>query len=415
MLQTELFTKTRKEAPKDEVARNAELLIRAGYIHKEIAGVYSILPLGLRVLRNIENIVREEMDAIGGQEISLTALQDSEPWKKTKLWDDKIVDNWFKTRLKNDTELGLAYTHESAIANLMKDYISSYRDLPSYPYQFQVKFRNELRAKSGIFRGREFLMKDMYSFSSTQEELDHFYEKAITAYKKIFERLGIGGITYMTLASGEKFGTKFSHEFQTVTSAGEDVIYIHKEKGIAINKEVLNDETLQTLGINRSELVEEKSIEVGNIYKLGTFYSEPLGLSYKNAVGELKPVIMGSYGIGITRLIGVLAEILSDNNGLIWPKNVAPFDAHLIPLFGSTDSSEKIRTEADKIYKRLESTGQQVLIDNREAAPGIKFSDADLIGIPRRIVISDKTLAQDSVEVKERTETSGRLVKIKDL
>lgn len=412
MLQSALFTKTRKEAPKDEVSRNASLLIRAGFIHKEMSGVYSFLPLGNRVLRKIENIIRQEMDAIGGQEVSLTALQDKSPWLKTGLWDDEVVDIWFKTKLKNNTEVGLAYSHEPAIATLMKDYVNSYRDLPCYPYQFQVKFRNEMRAKSGIFRGREFLMKDLYSFNATQEDLDIFYEKAIVAYKNIFKRLGIGDVTYLTTASGGIFGTKYSHEFQTLTSVGEDLIYLHEEKNIAVNKEVLNDETLTMLGVRREDLVEKKSIEIGNIYKLGTFYSKPLELNYKNDKGELVPVIMGCYGIGMTRLLGVLAELLSDDAGLVWPEAVAPYDVHLIPLY---DKSDKVKLELENIYKTLTESGLEVLVDDRDVAPGVKFSDSDLIGIPKRIIVSEKTIAQDSVEVKNRKDTESIMVKIKDL
>lgn len=396
MKQSHLFTKTRKEAPKDEVSKNAELLIRAGFIHKEMAGVYAFLPLGLRVLKKIEQIIREEMNAIGGQEIELTTLQSKDVWEKTGRWDDKVVDNWFKTKLKNDTEIGLAYTHEAALAQVMKDYVTSYRDLPSYVYQFQIKFRNELRAKSGIFRGREFLMKDLYSFNRTTEELDAFYEKAIKAYEVIFNRVGLAERTYLTVASGGSFGTKYSHEFQTLTAAGEDLIYIDKSKKIAVNKEVLNDETLSSLGIKREDLVEEKAVEVGNIYKLGSFYSAPLELTYKTESGESLPVIMGSYGIGVSRLMGVITEVFADENGLVWPKEVAPFQIHLISL------GEKAQVEAEKLYNDLTKKGIEVLFDDRDLRPGEKFADSDLIGIPTRVVISEKTMAEDILEVKNR-------------
>jgi prolyl-tRNA synthetase len=407
MKQSQLFTRTRKDAPKDEVSKNAQLLIRAGFIHKEMAGVYSFLPLGLRVLENITSIIREEMNAIGGQEVALTALQNPELWKKTDRWDDRKVDNWFKTELKAGGELGLAFTHEEAIANLMKDYISSYRDLPSYPYQFQVKFRNELRAKSGIFRGREFLMKDLYSFNRNQEELDAFYDSAIAGYRAIFKRLDIGDRTFLTLASGGSFGVKFSHEFQTLTSAGEDTIYIHKGKNIAINKEVYNDETLKELGVTKKELVEEKSIEVGNIYKLGTFYSIPLELNYKDESGESKPVIMGSYGIGLTRLMGTVVEVLSDDKGIVWPREIAPFLVHLTPIF---DKDGKVKPAADALYADLTAKGITVLYDDRDARPGEKFADSDLIGIPTRIVMSEKTMAENVLEVKDRA--TGEVKKI---
>ena len=271
MRQSNLFTKTRREAPRDELSKNAQLLIRAGYVHKEMAGVYDYLPLGLRVIDNIRSIIREEMEAIGGQEVSLSALQDPELWKMTDRWDDEKVDVWFKTKLKNDTELGLGCTHEEPMARMMRDHVASYRDLPRYTFQFQTKFRNELRSKSGIMRGREFLMKDMYSFSKTEAELDTFYDKTIEAYKNVFNRTGIGDRTFLTFASGGMF-SKFSHEFQTICEAGEDLVYIDDEKGIAINEEVMQDEILAGLGVSRGSLREAKSIEVGNIFKFGSLF-----------------------------------------------------------------------------------------------------------------------------------------------
>ncbi len=402
MRQTTLFTKTRREAPKDEVAKNAQLLIRGGYIHKEMAGVYAYMPLGLRVLKNIEQIIREEMNAIGGQEMELTALQEKNVWEKTGRWDDAVVDNWFKTKLKNDTEIGLAYTHEPAIANVMKDYITSYRDLPSYPYQFQTKFRNEKRAKSGIFRGREFLMKDLYSFSKSQEELDAFYEQSIVAYRRIFDRVGLGEKTFLTVASGGTFGTAYSHEFQTLTDAGEDTIYIHKEKKIAINDEVYNEETMKMLGVSKDELVQDKSVEVGNIYKLGTFYSEPLDLKFTTSSGDQQPVIMGSYGIGLGRVMGTIVEVLSDEKGIIWPSAVAPFKAHLIQV----STSEESTARAEDAYAKLSAAIGEVLYDDRDARAGEKFADADLMGMPYQILIGDKNQKDANgewlCEVKDR-------------
>ena len=304
MRQSQLFTKTRREAPTDEVSKNAQLLIRGGYIYKEMAGVYALLPLGLQVFNNIVQIIREEMNAIGGQEVVLTALQQKETWEPTNQWSDKEVDIWFKTSLKNGTELGLAVTHEAAITKMMKDFVSSYRDLPSYPYQFQTKFRNETRAKSGIMRTREFVMKDMYSFSGNQQEHDAFYEKSKVAYANIFRRAGIGDTTYLTFASGGMF-SKFSHEFQTISDAGEDIIYIHKEKNIAINKEVYTDEIKKELGLS-GDFIEAKSVEVGNIFTLSTRFSEALLLTYKTEEGKDVPVFMGSYGIGPARLMGTI-------------------------------------------------------------------------------------------------------------
>jgi len=393
MKQSQLFTKTRKEAPKDEVSKNAELLIRAGYVHKEMAGVYSYLPLGLRTLRKIENIIREEMDAIGGQELSMTALQDRQLWEKTDRWDDAKVDNWFKTKLKNGNEVGLGFTHEEAITNIMTGHISSYKDLPIYAYQIQTKFRNETRAKSGIMRGREFGMKDLYSFSATETDLDEFYEKAKQAYVNIFARAGLGDKTFITFASGGSF-SKYSHEFQTLSDAGEDTIYLSREKGIAVNKEVLNDEVLTDLGVKREDLEEVHSIETGNIFKLGTRFSGALNLNYKDENGESKPVIMGSYGIGPGRLMGTIVESFADEKGIVWPESVAPFKVHLIDL--------RAKEASDKLYEKLTALGMEVLYDDRDANAGEKFATSDLLGMPYRVVVSGKTITSEKFEVKIR-------------
>lgn len=405
MRQTQLFTKTRKEAPADEVSKNAQLLIRAGYISKEMAGVYTFLPLGLRVLKNIEQIIREEMNAIGGQEMILTALQDKEVWEKTNRFSDDVMDVWFKTELNAGGIVGLAPTHEEPITRVMTNHISSYKDLPVYAYQFQTKFRNEVRAKSGIMRGREFLMKDLYSFDADQAGLDAFYEKASDAYKKIFDRAGIGHITYKTFASGGAF-SKYSHEFQTISDAGEDLIYVHEEKNIAINKEVLTDEVLGDLGISKDELVEKKSIEVGNIFKLGTRFSDALGLSYTDEAGNSVPVVMGSYGIGPSRLMGTIVELLSDEKGIVWPEAVAPFRVHLVTL----GNSPEVAVAGDLFYEKLKNLGVETLYDDRELRPGEKFADSDLIGIPVRVVISEKTLKEGKLEVKRRTATEAEMM-----
>ncbi len=410
MRQSELFTKTRKEDPKDEVSKNAKLLTRAGFIYKEMAGVYDMLPLGLRTLRKIENIIREEMNAIGGQEVSLTTLQDSEIWKKTDRWDDEKIDVWFKTQLKNGTELGLGCTHEEPMTRMMKEFVQSYRDLPKYTYQFQTKFRNEVRAKSGIMRGREFLMKDMYSFNQTQEALDEFYEKSIQAYKNVYQRVGIADKTFLTFASGGMF-SKFSHEFQTICDAGEDYIYIDKEKGIAVNEEVMQDDILQDLGLSRDKLKKEKSIEVGNIFKFGPKYSEPLGLLFKDENGQDKPVVMGAYGIGLGRLMGAVVELLADDKGIVWPKSIAPFGVHLVAL----GEQEAVKEEAQKLYDLMLKEGIEVLYDDRKVSAGEKLADADLIGLPLRIIVSEKTLKEGKVEVKSRTETEVKFIKIDEI
>ena len=407
MRQSQLFTKTRREAPKDELAQNAKLLIRAGFINKEMAGVYSYLPLGLRVFKKIENIIRYEMNKIGGQEIVMASLQERSTWEPTDQWDDIKVDVWFKTKLKNDTELGLALTHEAAATRLTKDFVNSYRDLPFYPYQFQTKFRNETRAKSGIIRCREFVMKDLYSFSKDEEEHNVFYEKSKEAYKNIFEKVGISHLTYLTVASGGMF-SKFSHEFQTITDAGEDIIYVDEKKGLAINKEVYTDEVVSELGLKKDDLEEKKSVEVGNIFPLGTRFSDALNLKYKTEVGEEKAVVMGSYGIGPGRLMGTIVEVLFDEKGIVWPKSVAPFAVHLVWVSGSKSSAE----EADKLYADLEKAGVEVFYDDRDVLAGEKFADADLLGMPYRVVVSNKTLKEGKFELKER---QGGEVKMVDL
>lgn len=397
MRQSQLFTRTRKDSPKDEVSKNAQLLIRGGFVHKEMAGVYTYLPLGLMVLNKIIQIIREEMNAIGGQELLMTTLQEPEKWQKTGRWSDEVVDVWFKTRLANDTELGLANTHEEAITNLMTDQISSYRDLPVYAYQFQTKFRNEVRAKSGIMRAREFIMKDLYSFSTSQEELDKFYDQCAKAYEKIFARVGLGELTYKTFASGGSF-SKFSHEYQTVCDAGEDLIYVDEKSKIAVNKEVLTDEVLTELKLKREDLQEKKAIEVGNIFKLGTKYSEPLNLVYLDEKGEKKPVVMGSYGIGPGRLMGTVAEVFADEKGLVWPEAVAPFTVHLVRL----GEGGEVMKATDELEKTLSAKGISVLYDDREASAGEKFADSDLLGLPYRVVVSDKTVAAGKWELKRR-------------
>ncbi|HVU79778.1 MAG TPA: aminoacyl--tRNA ligase-related protein [Candidatus Paceibacterota bacterium] len=398
MRQSQLFTKTRREAPKDEVSKNAQLLIRAGYINKEMAGVYDFLPLGLRTLNKIIGIIRQEMNKIGGQELLLSTLQDSKAWEASGRWSDEAVDVWFKTALKSGGELGLAPTHEEPLTNLMRDHISSYRDLPRYAYQFQTKFRNELRSKSGIMRSREFIMKDLYSFSRSEEEFREFYERCAEAYLTIFKRVGLGDRTYRTFASGGSF-SKFSDEFQTVSDAGEDVIYVHKERNIAVNKEVYQDDVLAELGMKKSELVEEKAIEVGNIFPLGTRFSDALGLTYKDEEGKTTPVVMGSYGIGPGRLMGTIVETLADDKGIVWPEEVAPFRVHLVEL---SNSNEDVKREAEELYRELNQAGIDVLWDDRDARAGEKLNDSDLMGIPLRVVVSEKTLAAGAFECTER-------------
>jgi len=409
MRQSHLFTKTRRETPADEVSKNAELLIRGGFIHKELAGVYSYLPLGLRVLKKIENIIREEMDKVGGQEVLMSSFQPKENWEKTGRW--KEMNDLYKVADSSGREVALGPTHEEIVVPILKNYVSSHRDFPVAIYQIQNKFRMELRAKSGILRSREFMMKDMYSFHTGTEDFENFYNKMKEVYKTIFNRVGIGHLTYMTFASGGTF-SKYSHEFQTLASTGEDTIYIDETSGTVLNKEVFNDEVLTQLNLQKEKLVEQKSIEVGNIFDLKTKYSAPFDLSFTDEKGEKHPVLMGCYGIGLGRLLGTVVEVLSDDKGIIWPESIAPFAVHLLVL----GDDEETRAEANKIYKSLQKNNIEVLFDDRkEISAGEKFADADLLGIPYRAVVSARSLSEGGIEIKKRTEEKGKIVSENEL
>ena len=398
------FIKTLREAPKDEVARNGALLTRAGYIHKELAGVYDYLPLGLRVLENIKRIIREELAKIDSEEVQLTSLQNPEIWEKTGRFSDQQVDIWFKTEVTGGGVLGLAPTHEEPITNLMRTYISSYKDLPRSVFQIQTKFRNEKRAKSGILRGREFIMKDMYSFHATEEDLDRYYAEVEKAYARIYERLGLSE-TYETFASGGIF-SKYSHEYQTFLSVGEDTVYYNSDRSVVLNEEVYNDEVLADLNVRREELETTTAAEVGNIFKLKVKYSEPLGLQFSSEDNQLKTVYMGCYGIGVSRVMGVIAEKYADEKGLVWPEQIAPFKYYLVGI------GESGVARAEEIYA---AHADKILYDDRNARPGEKFADAELMGIPYRVVISDKTLAENCAEVTNRRTGESKLVKLTEL
>lgn len=406
---SQLFTKTSKNLPADETAKNAQLLIQAGYIHKEMAGVYAFLPLGLRVLENIKRVVREEMNAVGGQEVQMTVLQPRELFEKTDRWDDDKVDNWFKTKLVNGTELGMGLTHEEPIVDMLSSYVNSYRDLPVLVYQIQTKFRNELRAQAGLLRGREFMMKDMYSFARNQEEHSVIYEEIAQAYTRVYGRLGIGNITYRTYADGGIFTPRFSDEFQMLSAIGEDTIYIDETRKIGVNKEVIDDARLADTDIDRDKLVERRAIEVGNIFPLESKYTDALGVFYTDADGKQQKLIAGCYGIGVSRLVGALAEHFSDEKGLVWPAEVAPFRYYLVVLGGKNAT-----VAAEKLYTSLGRDA--VLFDDRvDVSAGAKFADAELLGCPIRLVVSDKTLASNEVEVKSRSDKfSEHQIKLED-
>lgn len=398
MRRSNLFVKTLKDAPADEVAKNAQLLTRAGYVYKEMAGVYAYLPLGLRVLEKIKQIVREEMDRINSNELVMTTLQRKEIWEKTTRWNDDVVDVWFKTKLQDDTELGLGWSHEEPIVEMLKQYVQSYKDLPISVYQFQNKMRNELRAKSGIMRGREFIMKDMYSMHTSAEDLSRYYDEVIEAYKRIYQRFGIGDDTYVTFASGGAF-TKFSHEFQTVCDAGEDIIYLHRAKNVAVNEEVLDD-AVKELGVGKDELEKVKTAEVGNIFNFGTQKTDEMDLKFTDSDGKQKSLYLGSYGIGIARVMGVIVEKMSDDKGIVWPESIAPFRVYLVSI------GEKGAAQADKLYEELTSKGIEVLYDDRDVRPGEKFADAELMGIPYRVTASDRLGEKIELTTRYSGETS---------
>lgn len=405
MRQSQLFTKTRKEAPKDEEALNAQLLIRAGYVDKVMAGVYTFLPLGLRVFKKIENIIREEMLKLGANEMLMPTLSPKENWMKTGRWDS--LDNLFRfTSFYSKNEYALGATHEEIVVPTLGKFIFSYKNLPTAAFQIQNKFRDEKRAKSGILRGREFFMKDLYSFHRDEKDLDEYYEKATQAYVDIFNRAGIGEKTYLTYASGGSF-SKYSHEFQTVTSAGEDTIYICDKCKIAINDEIIEDLERKCPRCSNAELRTEKAVEVGNIFKLMTKYSDPFELKFKDQDESEKPVIMGCYGIGLNRLMGTAVELFHDEKGIVWPESIAPFAVHLLNL-GQDE-------EAEKIYAELVKNGIEVLFDDREASAGEKFADSDLIGIPLRVVVSKKSLEAGGIEVKKRNESESKIMAIEEL
>ena len=397
------FVKTLRQASSEETTKNGAFLTRAGYVHKEMAGIYDYLPLGLKVLENIKNIIREELNQIGCEELLMSTLQNPEPWEKTGRFSNQQVDIWFKTELSSGGELGLAPTHEEPITSRMKNYVKSYKDLPISAYQFQTKFRNEKRAKSGILRGREFLMKDLYSFHTTPEELEAYYDKIMKVYQNIFKRVGIGDITFPCFASGGIF-SKYSHEFQTFLEVGEDTVYYNQDKSIVLNKEVYTEEVLNDLGVKPEELQTTNAAEVGNIFKLQTKFTDPLDLKFSDENNAEKIVYMGCYGIGVSRLMGVIAEVYADDKGLVWPESIAPFKYHLIAI------GEKAEKIANDLYDKKPDS---FLYDDREdLRVGEKFADADLIGLTYRVVISDKTLTENSVEITDRKSGKSKFLSL---
>ena len=408
MRQSKLFTRVERSAPKDEVALNAQLLTRGGFVYKNSAGVYSFLPLGLRVIRKISDIVRDEMNAVGGQELLMSALHEKHYLKATGRWDVDVV---YKVTAGDEKEpnFNISWTHEEIMSEIASRYVSSYKDLPFAAYQIQTKFRHEPRAKSGLLRGREFLMKDLYSFHRDEKDLFHYYEHVAKAYKKAFERCGLHAI--YTLAAGGEFTVSNTHEFQVVSDVGEDTIFVCEKCEYAENEEISKLKAGDTCPKCEGTVQKHSAIEVGNIFPLGTKYAEAFDLKYKDEDGSAKFVVMGSYGIGISRLMGVLVEKFHDEGGIIWPESVAPFKLHLLAL-GSASGADAER--AAKVYEHLQHDGIEVLFDDREASAGEKFAEADLIGIPWRAVVGPKT-PEGKIEIRRRGERESKTIDIKEL
>jgi len=396
MRQTALFTKTRRDAPSDETAKNAQLLIRGGFVHKEMAGVYSYLPFGVRVLQNIEHIVRVFMGTISAQEIRMATLHPAEPWKQTGGWDN--IDVLFKINSRTEKEYALGQSEEEIVTPIAKDNVVSYKDLPVAVYQIGQKYRDELRAKSGVMRGREFGMKDMYSFHETQEDFDRFYAIVKEAYLKIYQICGL--TAKVTEASGGSFSEKLSYEFMVLTDAGEDDIVYCPECTHCANVEVSKEKEGDTCPkCEKGTLIAAKASEVGNVFDLGTKYAKDFGFTFKDKEGNDQYPIMGCYGLGTTRLMGVIVEALADEKGMVWPEAVAPYPFHLVSLGGD---NKEVKEYAEQLYKDLSEAGVPVLYDDRDLHAGEKLADSDLIGIPYRIIVGKKTLESGQIEIVHR-------------
>jgi prolyl-tRNA synthetase len=408
MLQSQLFTKTTKEFPKGEISKSTQFLIKAGFVDKLGAGVFTFLPLGLRVLDKIEGIIANEMESVSGQRISMPALIPRKNWQQTGRWDN--FDALFRLKGNGKMEYGLGATHEEVVVPLIKKYVSSYKDLPLAVFQIQDKFRDELRVKSGLLRTREFLMKDLYSFHASERDLESYYEKVKKAYLRIFKKLKITDKTYLTLALGGTF-SKHSHEFQAVTSAGEDIIYVCSKCKVGLNRELVKGKA-RCWQCGKALSEKTKAIEVANIFKLKDKYTKPFDFRFTDRNGQKKLVVMGCYGIGLPRLMGAVVEIFHDKKGIIWPESIAPYKFHLVPV----GESREVKKTADNIYKSLQKAEQEVIYDDRqERSVGEKFADCDLIGVPYRLVVSEKSLEKGCLEVKRRDKEGVKLVKIKNL
>ncbi len=403
-----MFGKTTKSAQADAESANAKFLTQGGFVDQEMAGVYTWLPLGLSVLRKVEQIVREEMNALGALEVFMPSLQPKEYWEKTKRWEG--VDILFKLKSQTEKDYALGCTHEEVVTPLVQKFIQSYKEVPLAVYQINTKFRDELRAKSGVLRGREFRMKDMYSFHTAQEDLNEFYYRALQAYVKVFSRCGIN--VKVVQASGGIFTSNVSHEFQAITPAGEDTLIACEACSFGQNLEIATVKEGDACPECNGKLVKTKGIEVGNIFDLGTKYTDAFEFSVNNAEGSTQRLLMGCYGIGTSRLVGAIVETFHDEKGIIWPEAVAPYRVHLVLLAGK---DEKVMQEAERLYGEMQKAGIEVLFDDRDESAGRKFTDADLIGLPVRVVVSGRTLEKASVEWKLRTSAESELVLLEDV
>ncbi len=409
MLYSRLFSKTLKNPPHEADSANAKYLAQGGFVRQEMAGVYSWLPLGLRVLRKVEAIIREEMNGLDSQEILMPAFASKDAWVQTGRWD--TVDILFKVKSQTGKEMALGASHEEVVTPLVKAFLGSYKELPISVFQIQTKYRDELRAKSGVLRGREFGMKDMYSFHATDEDLKAYYARVREGYGRVFKRCGLDA--RVVEASGGIFTKNPSHEFQVLTDAGEDEILVCTKCEFAQNAEVA--EKVTVCPACGADMEVKKGIEAGNIFDLGTKYSDVFDVTFSAEDGTRQTALMGCYGIGTTRLVGTIVEASHDDKGMIWPMSVAPFPIHLITLKGKTEGA-RVQEVAQELYDDWQSKGVEVLWDDRDdVSAGAKFADADLVGLPIRLVISEKTLKEESVEWKERTGTEARLVKLEDL
>ena len=401
---SKLFGKSLRDAPTGETSKNAKFLIKGGFVTKHMAGVYNLLPLGLRVVSKISNIIREEINSIDGQEVFMTVLQPKELWDETGRWD-KLKGAMYQMKDSSGKDVGLGFTHEEPMISTARARAKSYKDLPIYLYQIQTKFRDEPRPRSGLIRGREFMMKDLYSFTSSKEELDKYYEVVAESYKKIYDRIGLD--TVYTEAAGGVFTNENTHEFQVLTETGEDTVFVCENGDFAENKEIATVKDGDKCPKDAGKILEKRAVEVGNIFRFGDAMSKKMDFEVKDRDGKDVPVFLGSYGIGITRSMATIVEVHSDEKGIIWPESVAPYQVHLINI-----GDGKIKEKTDKIFEKLIASGVEVLYDDREVGPGVKLSDADLVGLPERYVVSEKTLNEDSIEVKKRSERETKLVKI---